>query len=1053
MITKIIRLALNNRALMILLALVVTGWGIYAIQHISLDAIPDLSDTQVIIDTRYPGQAPQVVQDQVTYPLTTLLSSVPRSTQVRGVSAFGESYVYVIFQDGTDPYWARSRVLEYLSQAKARLPAGVSPVLGPDATGVGWVYEYALVGKNNLHDIAQLTTLQNWFLKFQLQQVPGVSEVATIGGMVQQYQVVVDPDKLRAYDIPLARVKEAIQRGNGETGGSVMEMAEAEYMIRASGYIQSVHDLEQIPLGMNRNGTPILLKDVARVRLGPEARRGVADLNGEGEVVGGVVIARYGANALKVIEGVKAKLASLKASLPPGVVIVPTYDRSKLIHRAVNTLNHSVVEELIIVLLVCALFLWHLRSSLVMLVSLPLGVLVAFIIMYLQGITANIMSLGGIILAIGAMSDAGIVMIENLHKHFERTPPTHENRWRIVYEATAEVGPSLFFSLLIVALSFVPVFTLQGEEGRLFSPLAFTKTYAMAGAAGLAVTLVPVLMGYFVRGRIVPEQRNPLNRGLIAAYRPLILWVERRPWLVIGVAIVLVLVTAWPASRLGSEFMPPLNEGTLLYMPSLLPGLSIGKAQQLLEQTDRLIKTVPEVATVFGKAGKAETATDPAPLSMFETTITFKPQSEWPAGMTWEKLKDELNSRLQLPGVTNVWVYPIRNRIDMLSTGIKTPVGIKVSGPDLNEIQKIGEQLEGILRNVPGTASVYADRTVSGRYIDVNINRDAAARFGLNIADIHDVIQTAVGGMNVTETVEGLQRFPVNLRYPAAWRDSLQRLKELPIVTPAGAVIPLSQVADVRIVDGPDMIQSTNTRPTGNVYIDIRGRDLGSYVATAKAVVARKLSLPAGYTLTWTGQYQYLQRAEARLKLVVPLTLFVILLLLYLNFRSFTKAFIIMGTLPLSLVGGVWLLWLLDYNLSVAVAVGFIALAGIAAETGVVMLVYLDGALKRYRELAAAAKRSMTLEELRKAIVEGAVLRIRPVIMTVSAIIAGLLPAMFIGGTGSEVMRRIAAPMVGGMLSVMVLALLVVPAVYYLWLCNAIRRSTMTAETHESSRS
>ena len=1033
MIAKIIKLALNNRALMVLLALLITAWGVYAIRHINLDAIPDLSDTQVIVDTKYPGQAPQVVQDQVTYPLTTILSSVPRSTQVRGYSSFGESYVYVIFQDGTDPYWARSRVLEYLSQVKSRLPVGVTPVLGPDATGVGWVYEYALVDKTNKHDIAQLTTLQNWFLKFQLQRVPGVSEVATIGGMVQQYQVVVNPDKLRAYHIPLEKVRMAIERGNSETGGSVIEMAEAEYMVRASGYIKSIQDLEEIPLGVNQNGTPILLKNVASVRLGPEARRGVADLNGEGEVVGGVVVMRYGANAQKVIAAVKQKLQELKPSLPAGVEIVPTYDRSKLIQRAVHTLNEKLIEEFIVVILVLALFLLHLRSSLVMLISLPLGILVAFIIMYLQGITANIMSLGGIAIAIGAMTDAGIVMIENLHKHFEHTPPTRENRWRIVYEATAEVGPALFFSLLIVALSFIPIFTLTGEEGRLFAPLAFTKTYAMAGAAGLAVLLVPVLMGYFVRGRILPEHKNPVNRALIAAYRPVIHWVERAPWLVVVIAGVLVIATLWPLSRLGSEFMPPLNEGTLLYMPSLLPGLSIGKAQQLLEQTDRLIKTVPEVDTVFGKAGKADTATDPAPLSMFETVVTFKPQSEWPPGMTWEKLRQELNGRLQLPGVTNVWVYPIRNRIDMLSTGIKTPVGIKIAGPDLNVIQQIGEHLEAIIRQVPGTASVYADRTVAGRYVDVDINRDAAARFGLNIADVQDVIQTAVGGMNVTETVEGLQRFPVNLRYPRAWRDSLQRLKELPLITPTGAVVPLSQVAEVKVASGPDMIQSTNTRPTGNVYIDISGRDLGSYVAAAQAAVAKDLKLPAGYTLTWAGQYQYLQRAEARLKIVVPLTLFVILLLLYFNFRSFPKAFIILGTLPLSVVGGVWLLWLLDYNLSVAVYVGFIALAGVASEAGVVMLVYLDSALKRRQELAASENRTFTEVDLKDAIVDGAVLRVRPILMTVTAIIAGLLPIMFGGGTGAEVMRRIAAPMVGGMVSATVLALLVVPAVYYLW--------------------
>ncbi|HEV7164239.1 MAG TPA: CusA/CzcA family heavy metal efflux RND transporter [Gammaproteobacteria bacterium] len=1033
MITTIIKLALGNRGLVVLLALLLASWGAYAIKHISLDAIPDLSDTQVIIDTPYPGQAPQVVQDQVTYPLTTIMSSVPRSTEVRGYSSFGESYVYVIFEDGTDPYWARSRVLEYLSQVKSRLPTGVQPVLGPDATGVGWVYEYALIDKTGGHDIAGLTSLQNWFLKFQLQRVPGVAEVATIGGMVQQYQVVVDPNRLRAYGIPLDKVRDAIKRGNSETGGSVIEMAEAEYMVRASGYLKNVQDLEQIPLGVDKNGTPILLRDVASVRLGPQARRGVADLNGEGEVVGGVVVMRYGANALQVIEAVKQKLTELKPSLPAGVEIVPTYDRSELIQRAVATLDHKLIEEFIVVILVCALFLLHLRSSLVMLVSLPLGILVAFIVMYLQGITANIMSLGGIAIAIGAMTDAGIVMLENLHKHFEHTPPTSENRWRSVYQATAEVGPSLFFSLLIVALSFLPVFTLQGEEGRLFAPLAYTKTYAMAGAAGLAVMLVPVLMGYFVRGRILPEERNPVNRWLIAAYLPLIHWVECSPWQIIAIAAALVLITAWPASRLGSEFMPILDEGTLLYMPSMLPGLSIGKAQQLLEQTDRLIKTVPEVSSVFGKAGKAETPTDPAPLSMFETVVQFKPKSEWRPGVTPEKLKEELDARLQLPGVTNVWVMPIRNRIDMLSTGIKTPVGIKISGPDLGVIEQIGRHLEIIIHGVSGTASVYADRTVAGRYVNVDINRTASARFGLNITGLQDVIQAAVGGMDVTETVEGLQRFPVNLRYPQEWRDSLERLKELPIVTPTGATIPLSQVADVNVVSGPDMIESTDTRPTGNVYIDINGRDLSSYVSDAQAMVAKQLTLPAGYTLTWTGQYQYLQRAKERLRLVVPLTLFVILLLLYLNFRSFAKAFIIMGTLPLSAVGGVWLLWLLGYNLSVAVDVGFIALAGVAAEAGVVMLVYLDGALKHRQELAVAEKRAFTEEDLREAVVDGAVLRVRPILMTVTAIIAGLLPIMFGDGTGAEVMRRIAAPMVGGMVSATVLALLVVPAVYYLW--------------------
>ncbi|MDE2461403.1 MAG: efflux RND transporter permease subunit [Gammaproteobacteria bacterium] len=1039
MIARIIKLALDNRALMLLLMLVLAAGGIYALGRIKLDALPNLSATQVIIDTKYPGQAPQVVQDQVTYPLTTIMSSVPSSTQVRGYSSFGESYVYVTFEAGTDLYWARSRVLEYLSQAQAQLPAGVTPTLGPDATGVGWVYEYALVDRTNQHDLAALTTLQNWFLKYQLQQVPGVSQVATISGMVKQYQVVVNPDALRAYHLPLEKVRAAIESGNSEAGGSVIEMAEAEYMLLASGYIKGLHDLEQIPLGINQNGTPILLKDVAEVRYGPEARRGVADLNGQGEVVGGVVIMRDGANALKVIEAVKQKLQELKPSLPAGVELVATYDRSELIQRSVATLYRALIEELIIVILVCTLFLLHLRSSLVMLVSLPLGVLAAVLIMYLQGITANIMSLGGIALAIGAMTDAGIVMLENLHKHFERSPPTRANRWRIVSEAAVEVGPALFFSLVIVAVSFLPIFTLGDEEGRLFAPLAFTKTYAMASAAVIAVLLLPLLMGYFVRGRIRPEHQNPVSRALIAAYRPVIRWVERAPWLVVGGAAVLVLVTLWPASRLGSEFMPPLNEGTLLYMPSLNPGLSIGKAEQLLQQTNRLIKQLPEVATVFGKAGKADTATDPAPLNMFETTVTFKPQSAWRRGMTWERLRQQLNERLQLPGVTNVWVFPIRNRIDMTSTGIKTPVGIEISGPSLAVIQQLGERIEAILRPLSGTASVYADRTASGRYVDIDIDRAAAARYDLNIGDVQSVIRTAVGGMNVTETVQGLERFPVNLRYPRAWRDSLERLQELPLVTSAGATIPLSEVATLKIANGPDMIESVDTRPTGNVYVDISGRDLASYVQAAQAAIGRELQLPAGYTLSWVGQYQGLQRAEARLALIVPLTLFLVFLLLYLNFRSIAKTLIIFATLPLSLVGGVWLLWALHYNLSVAVYVGFIALAGIAAEIGVVMLVYLDGALKRRREQAGAEGRSLTLEDLRRGILEGAVLRVRPVIMTVAVIILSLLPVLLEQGAGSEVMHRIVAPMIGGMLSATVLALLVVPAVYYLWQCQKLK--------------
>ncbi len=1042
MINRIIRWSLANRPLVLLAAGFLALAGIYAIKQIPVDALPDLSDVQVIIRTPYPGQAPQVVEDQVTYPLETAMLAVPNSVNVRGFSMFGESLVYVIFKDGTDPYWARSRVLEYLSEVQNRLPAAVRPILGPDATGVGWVYEYALVDRTHQHDLAELTSLQNWFVKYQLQTVPGVSEVTTVGGMVKQYQVVVDPDALRAYGISTDKVKAAIENGNNEVGGSVIEMAEAEYMVRTDGYIHSLDDLKNIPLGVSKLGTPILLKNVATIQLGPQPRRGVAELNGEGETVGGIVVMRYGQNASAVIAGVRAKLEELKASLPAGVEIVPTYDRSNLIHRAIETLDHKLIEELVIVLLVCGLFLVHLRSSLVLVISLPLGVLGAFVIMQLQGLNANIMSLGGIAIAIGAMVDAAIVMLENLHRHFEHRPPTRENRWQTVAEATAEVGPALFFSLLIIALSFVPIFSLTGEEGRLFSPLAFTKTYAMAVAAGLSITLVPVLMGYFVRGHIVPEQHNPVNRLLISAYRPCIQWVLRKPRTVIAAALAVLLLTAWPATRLGSEFMPELNEGDLLYMPTTLPGVGIGEARHILQQTDKLIATMPEVESVFGKAGRADTATDPAPLSMIETVIQLKPESEWPKGMTLDKLKAQLNQLVQFPGLTNTWLMPIRTRIDMLATGIKTPVGIKISGPDLKVIQALGEQVEAAVQKVPGTLSAYSERTLGGRYINIDVNRIAAARFGMDIADVQSVVDTAIGGDDLTWTVEGLERYPVNLRYPEYIRGSLQKLKYLPVMTPTGATVPLSDLAQLHIADGPDMVRTEDARPTGYIYVDIQGRDLGSYVADAQKAVAAAVKLPTGYTMSWSGQFEYLERAKQHLKLVVPLTLVIIVLLLYLNFRRFADVAIILTTLPLSLTGGVLLLWALGYQFSVAVAVGFIALAGVATEIGVIMVAYLNNAWEQHRTDAAQRGIELGMQELNNAVLEGAALRVRPILMTVTAILAGLLPIMLGGGTGSEVMRRIAAPMVGGMVSVTLLALLVVPAVYFLWHTHLLKRSS-----------
>ncbi len=1032
MINRIIDWSLDNRFLVLLMTVILIVWGIFSVRNTPLDAIPDLSDVQVIIKTRYPGQAPRVVEDQVTYPMTTAMLSVPGAVKVRGYSFFGDSYVFVIFADGTDPYWARSRVLEYLSQVQSRLPREARAELGPDATGVGWVYQYALVDRTGRHDISQLRSLQDWFLKYELQTVPGVSEVATVGGMVRQYQVVVDPDKLRAYNIPLSKVRMAIRRSNQESGGSVLEMSEAEYMIRATGYLKDIKGLKHVPLGMNRNGTPILLKDIAQVRLGPQMRRGIAELNGEGEVVGGVIVMRFGENALKVIEGVKARLKRLKASLPKGVEIVEVYDRSALIKRAVTNLNHKLVEEFIVVAIVCVIFLFHLRSALVAIFSLPVGILVAFIIMKQQGINANIMSLGGIAIAIGAMVDAAIVMIENVHKHIEKEPLTDENRWRIMREATREVGPPLFFSLLIITLSFLPVFTLEAQEGRLFAPLAFTKTYAMAAAAGLSITLVPVLMGYFIRGHVTPEHKNPVNRLLIAGYRPFINMVLKAPKTVLTVSLVIVVAGFWPINKIGSEFMPDLDEGDLMYMPTTFPGISIGKARQILQQTDKLIKTVPEVRTVFGKIGRADTATDTAPLTMIETTIQLKPRDQWRPGMTLEKLKQELNERVKFPGLTNAWVMPIKTRIDMLATGIKTPVGIKVAGPDLEVIQRIGKRIEDVLKKVPGTASVFSERVAGGRYVTVDIKRLEAARHGLTIADIQQVVKTAVGGMNVTQTIEGLERYPVNIRYPRDVRDSLDKLRNLPIVTRNGARIPLGSVADIRIESGPAMIKSEDARPNGWTFVDIQGRDLGSYVAEAQRVVAEKVKLPPGYSISWSGQYEYMVRAKERLSIVVPFTLVIIVLLLYLNFRSLTQVLIIMGTLPMALVGGIWLLYLLDYNLSVAVGVGFIALAGVTVEIGVVMLVYLNQAYAKLSHVGAM-QHHLKLEELRKAVIDGALLRVRPIMMTVAAIIAGLLPIMLGSGTGSEVMRRIAAPMVGGMVTATILTLIVLPAIFYLW--------------------
>ncbi len=1045
MIAAIIRWSVYNRFFVLLATFVFVGVGLYSIKNTPIDALPDLSDVQVIIKTSYPGQAPQVVEDQVTYPLTTAMLSVPGATTVRGFSFFGDSFVYVIFSDDTDLYWARSRVLEYLSQVAPRLPANAKPQLGPDATGVGWVYLYALVDKTGQHDISQLRSIQDWFLKYELQTVKGVSEVAALGGMIKQYQVRVNPDKLRAFGIPLSLIQNAIKQGNQEIGASVVEMAEAEYMVRATGYIKSVSDLENIPLGVNENGTPLLLKDVADIGTGPQMRRGIAELNGMGEVVGGIIVMRFGENAQEVIDGVKAKLEQLKQGLPDGVEIVTVYDRSALIERAVDNLSEKLIEEFIVVALVCVIFLFHIRSSLVAVFTLPVGILVAFSIMHWQGLNANIMSLGGIAIAIGAMTDGAIVMIENMHKHMERLTSqgkalTDKNRWQIVIDSATEVGPALFFSLLIITISFVPVFTLEAQEGRMFSPLAFTKTYAMAASAALAITLVPVLMGCFIRGKVLPEQKNPVNRLLTMVYMPALKVVLSFPKSTLVAALMFLAVGLWPLDKIGSEFIPPLDEGDLMYMPTTYPGISIGKARQLLQQTDKLIYTVPEVKTVFGKIGRAETATDPAPITMIETFIQFKPKDQWREGVTLESLKKELDSLVKLPGITNAWVMPIKTRIDMLATGIKTPVGIKISGPKLDVIQQIGQQLEVILKDVEGTASVYSERVAAGRYIKVDIQRGKAARYGLNISEIQQVIATAIGGMNVTQTVEGLERYPVNLRYPQDYRDSPEQLSLLPIVTPNGQRISLGDVANIIIEDGPPGIKSENARLIGWAFIDIEGVDVGSYVEYAQVIVREQLDLPPGYSIAWAGQYEYMQRAKDKLTYVVPLTLAIIIILLYINFRNVIEVMMIMGTVPLAMVGSIWLMYLEGFNFSVAVGVGFIALAGVAVEIGVIMLVYLN---QSYNELLTEHQEKgiiTTKEDIFNAVLHGAGMRVRPVMMTASTIVIGLLPILYGTGTGSEVMSRIAAPMVGGMGSAVILTLLVLPALYYLWRVNTMTK-------------
>ncbi|MFO1283839.1 MAG: efflux RND transporter permease subunit [Burkholderiales bacterium] len=1046
MVARLIRWSVANRVLVLLASLGLAVWGVWAVQRTPVDAIPDLSDVQVIVRTTFPGQAPQIVENLVTYPLTTTLMSVPGAKVVRGYSFFGDSFVYVLFEDGTDLYWARSRVLEVLSQVQSRLPAAARTALGPDATGVGWIYQYALVDRSGRHDLSQLRALQDWFLRYELKAVPGVAEVASVGGMVRQYQVVLDPDRLRAYGLNHAAVVEAIARANAEAGGALLELAEAEYMVRASAYLRTLEDFRSIPLPSAVAGVPVRLRDVARVQVGPELRRGIAELDGEGEVAGGVVVMRSGKNALATIAAVKAKLASLASGLPPGVEIVPVYDRSDLIERSIGTVTDTLIQQFAIVAFVCIVFLFHLRSALVSIVALPLGVLAAFVVMHYQGITANILSLGGIAIAIGEMVDASVVMVENAHRRLERWQDDHpgatldsQGRWALVADAAVEVGPALFSSLMIITVSFVPVFALEAQEGRLFSPLAYTKSYAMAAAAGVSVTLVPVLMGWFLRGRVPSERANPLNRALIALYRPLLDGVLRFPWTTIVVAGALAAATLWPASKLGGEFMPPLDEGDLLYMPSALPGLSAAKAAELLQQTDRMIRSVPEVARVFGKAGRAETATDPAPLEMFETVIQFKPREAWRPGMTPQKLVDELDRAVKVPGLANLWVPPIRNRIDMLATGVKSPVGVKISGPDLGRIDEVAARVATVVRDVPGVTSAIAERLAGGRYVDVRIDRAAAARHGLAAADVLSVVSVAIGGENVGEAVDGLQRFPINVRYPRELRDSVAKLENLPVVTPRGAQIRLADVAVVAVADGPPMIKSENARPSGWVYVDIRGRDLVGAVRAMQREVAAKVALAPGMSIAWSGQYEYVERAGERLRTVVPAMLAIVFVMLYFTFRRFDEALLVMATLPFSVVGGVWLLWALDHRVSIASAVGFIGLAGVVAEFGIVMLVYLKSA---WEERLAAGRADA--DALVDAIREGAVLRVRPKAMTVATTVIGLAPILWETGTGSEIMQRIAAPMVGGMITAPLLSMFVIPAAWLLLRRRALRRGAPT---------
>ncbi len=1034
MIQKIINASLKDKFMVLIASVMIFVAGLYVLKNTPLDAIPDLSDVQVIVFTEFPGQAPQVVEDQVTYPLTTAMLAVPFAKVVRGYSFFGSSFVYIIFEDGTDMYWARSRVLEYLNYVSGRLPSGVNPSLGPDATGVGWVYEYALVDRTGKHDLSQLRSIQDWYLRYPLQTVPGVSEVASIGGYVKQYQVEVDPNALLNYNIPLSKVKQAIKRSNNDVGGRLVEMAETEYMVRGLGYIKSIADLKSIPVAVDQNGTPIRLQDVANVQLGPELRRGLVELNGEGEVAGGVVIMRFGENALSTIEGIRAKLEDLKQGLPEGVEIVPVYDRGDLIERAVANLEEKLIEESIVVSLICILFLLHARSALVAILTLPMGILMAFMVMYWQGINANIMSLGGIAIAIGAMVDGAIVMIENAHKHLEHAARdkgealTLPERWEAVRAASLEVGPALFFSLLIITVSFMPVFTLQAQEGRLFSPLAFTKTYAMAASAILAITLVPVLMGYFIRGKILPEAKNPVNRILHFVHKPLLRWAMDWRAITLTFALVLLGVSVYPVMKLGSEFMPPLDEGDILYMPTTYPGISITKAKELLQQTDKILATFPEVHHVFGKVGRAETATDPAPLAMIETTIKMKPKDQWPdPSKTTKQLMDEMDAAIKFPGVANAWTMPIKTRIDMLSTGIKTPIGIKVGGPDLNVLEKVAGEIERALKVLPDTLSAFADKAAGGYYLDFDILRDEAARYGLTVGDVQDVIQTAIGGMNITYTVEGLERYPVNLRYPRELRDNMELLKRVLIPTPTGVQIPLSMVTELNLKRGPPSIKSEDARLNAWIYVDIKTSDIGGYVAQAKEVVANQVDIPAGYDLVWSGQFEYMERANERLRIVVPFTLLVIFLLLYFNFRNITEPLVVMLSIPFGLIGGFWLVYWMGFNMSVAVAVGFIALAGVAAEIGVLVLTFIDHEIERRKKTKGS---ELTVAEILEAVHHGTSERVRPIIMTATAIIAGLIPIMLGSGTGSSIMQRIAAPMVGGMLTVTILSLLVLPVIY-----------------------